>query len=102
MTEKYISPHGDCETVEVKLAHQTGLGHDHAEIEKPVADIAQALNSGGLQTEYSCGGHGMFPGSIMLEDGRSLLIFDDHEDFVNEHHRLLVLGKARDREAADD
>lgn len=44
------------------------------DIDLCVADIVTALNAAGIITVASCCGHGVMEGSIMLEDGRELLI----------------------------
>jgi hypothetical protein len=42
--------------------------------------IVAALNAGGIETVASCCGHGKQPGSIVLADGRELVI----RSFVSE------------------
>ena len=44
-----------------------------------IAPIVQALNDAGIQTRASCCGHGAQPGSIMLMDGREVLIAPDFD-----------------------
>ncbi|WP_098020855.1 hypothetical protein [Orrella dioscoreae] len=45
-----------------------------------IADLVDALNNGALATIASCSGHGESPfGSIILSDGRELLVFQDRE-----------------------
>jgi len=44
-----------------------------------LAPLINALNGGGLTTVASCCGHGHRPGSIVLKDGRELLIMPDSE-----------------------
>ena len=39
-----------------------------------IAHIVAALNAGGVRTLASCCGHGKKDGSIILEDGRELVI----------------------------
>lgn len=39
-----------------------------------IADIVAALNAGNIITEASCCGHGIIPGSILLADGRHLIV----------------------------
>ena len=43
-------------------------------IDRCISHIVAALNAGGVQTAASCCGHGTRAGSILLEDGRTLLI----------------------------
>lgn len=40
-----------------------------------IAPIIAALNAGGVPTIGSCCGHGKEPGSILLADGRELVVF---------------------------
>ncbi len=44
-----------------------------------IADVVAALNAGGVHTVASCCGHGGIAGSVVLEDGRELLIFSNME-----------------------
>ena len=44
-----------------------------------IQPLVQYLNNGGYQTTASCCGHGKRPGSIILKDGRELLIIPDYE-----------------------
>ena len=59
------------------LAH---LSHDGQErkaikgIDACIADIVRALNDGGVITTSSCCGHGRSDGSILLADGRELVL----------------------------
>lgn len=46
-----------------------------------ITDLVGALNKGGVPTRASCYGHGYRPGSIILKDGRVLMIFDDFEQY---------------------
>lgn len=39
-----------------------------------IADLVAALNASNLRTVASCCGHGKIDGSIVLEDGRELVI----------------------------
>lgn len=43
-------------------------------IDSCIADLIYALNVMGVYTRSSCCGHGKEPGSIILEDGRELII----------------------------
>lgn len=44
-----------------------------------VADLVTALCLGGVSTAASCSGHGHRPGSIVLKDGRHLMILSREE-----------------------
>ena len=46
-------------------------------IDSCIASIVEALNKSGIRTIASCCGHGKINGSIILADGRELLIRDD-------------------------
>ena len=41
-----------------------------------IVDIVAALNAGRLPTVASCCGHGKLPSSVLLDDGRQLLVFE--------------------------
>lgn len=43
-------------------------------IDSCIADIVRALNAGGVPTRSCCCGHGQYQGSIVLQDGRELVI----------------------------
>lgn len=43
-------------------------------VDRCIAPIVAALNAGGIATRSSCCGHGRGPGTIALQDGRSLVI----------------------------
>ena len=44
------------------------------EVDFCIADVVAALNAANITTEASCCGHGKSSGSIMLTDGRELII----------------------------
>lgn len=48
-------------------------------IDKCISHIVAALVAGGVETEASCCGHGKRPGTILLADGRWLLVCDGRE-----------------------
>lgn len=48
-------------------------------IDECVAGIVAALNAGSVPTECCCCGHGRLPGTIVLTDGRTLLVFDSRD-----------------------
>jgi hypothetical protein len=50
------------------------IGGRARDIDPCLATIVRALNSAGVETVASCCGHGRQPGSIVLADGRELLI----------------------------
>lgn len=65
--------------VPVTLAHPKSNGQQVAYVDPCIQTLVQALNDAGLQTLNSCCGHGIRPGWIALEDGRAILVADDHE-----------------------
>lgn len=62
-----------------------------------IVDLVKALNDAGISTVASCSGHGHRPGSIILKDGRELIIAKDFDEArkiddlfpvdINGHHR---------------
>ena len=48
-----------------------------AGIDPCLKPLLKVLNDGGFETIASCCGHGHQPGTIMLSDGRELLILPD-------------------------
>lgn len=49
-------------------------------IDQCISHIVAALNAGGVTTVASCCGHGNRPGTIALDDGRSIAIFGSFEE----------------------
>ena len=45
-----------------------------------IIDIVAAFNAGGVETSASCCGHNVMPGSIILEDGREIIIVKNAEE----------------------
>lgn len=45
-----------------------------------IQDIVQVFNDYGLQTTASCCGHGKQPTSIVLKDGREIIILKDWDE----------------------
>lgn len=43
-------------------------------VDQCIAHLVAALNAGGIETVASCCGHGDAPGSIILADGRELIV----------------------------
>lgn len=48
-------------------------------IDECIKPLIEALNNAGLKTIASCCGHGNTLGTIVLADGREVLIMPDHE-----------------------
>jgi len=73
----------DCKTgfafSDNKPCGNCGLMPGHEGIDPCLNGIITALNKGGIKTIASCCGHGRQPGSIILEDGRELIIVRDFE-----------------------
>ena len=70
--------HGDTVRLLITVpaaASHTGKAHMAVKpIDACIARIVQALNVGGVRTASSCCGHGKGPGSIILQDGRELVV----------------------------
>lgn len=43
-------------------------------VDRCISDIVRALNAGGVATRSSCCGHGAGEGSIILQDGREIVL----------------------------
>ena len=64
-------------------AHLSSTGREKEKlcnIDRCIVGTVQKLNQGGLITIASCCGHGKRPGSIILADGRELIIAKDYEE----------------------
>ena len=71
--------HGDTVTLDLPV------GRNPATIDRCLASIIMALNSGGIHTIACCCGHGKTLGNIALADGRELIIaptFDTARNMV--------------------
>ena len=70
--------HGETEDVFVPipadLSHTGEMRWAHKPVDRCIADLVRALNRHAPMTRSSCCGHGRAPGSIVLWDGRDLLI----------------------------
>lgn len=62
-------------------------------IDTCIHKLVLALNEAGIETFASCCGHGIQAGSILLEDGRELIIAADRTD----GDRLMLLSMTRER-----
>lgn len=47
---------------------------DYKAVDRCIAPIVKALNDAGIYTAGSCCGHGKTDGSILLQDGRELVV----------------------------
>jgi hypothetical protein len=72
--------HGDdvmlCVPIPAHLSHTGAARWDMKGVDRCIAPIVEALNAHGILTEGCCCGHGKIPGSIMLQDGRELVIHE--------------------------
>jgi len=72
--------------VEVLAWHSADSTHDGIEqlaptkVDACIAPIVSALNLASIRTASSCCGHGKGPGSILLQDGRELVV---HPEWVS-------------------
>lgn len=66
-------------TIPAHLSH-TGIERRKlVDIDSCIVPVVAALNQGGVATVASCCGHGKRPGSIVLADGREIIIAPDYE-----------------------
>ncbi len=56
------------------LSHTGQFRWEEKAVDSCIASIVEALNCGGVWTASSCCGHGREDGSIILHDGRELII----------------------------
>ena len=61
-------------TIPAHLSYTGEAREEYKPIDACIASIVHALNAHGIFTEASCCGHGKGPGSIILQDGRELLV----------------------------
>lgn len=66
-------------TVPAELSHTGQAREKQAGIDACIAPIVKALNDAGLLTVACCCGHSHRPGSIILADGREVIIAPDFE-----------------------
>lgn len=57
-----------------ELSHTGEFRWETKAVDRCISDIVQALNSAGIYTSSCCCGHGQSTGSILLQDGREILI----------------------------
>jgi hypothetical protein len=73
-----VCEHGDTVTLRVPipadLSHTGKTRWALKPVDRCIAEIVEALIAGGVLTAASCCGHGKGPGSIILQDGRELVI----------------------------
>lgn len=66
--------------VPAHLSHTGAAREKDCGIDACIAPIVKALNDGGVATVACCCGHGMMPGSIVLADGRELVVAATFEE----------------------
>lgn len=75
--------HGD--TVELPVPMPAHLSHTGERrwavkaVDRCLADLVRALNTGGVYTANCCCGHGADDGAIVLHDGRVLVVVSEAE-----------------------
>ena len=77
-------------TIPAHISHTGEARKKMAGIDSCIAPIVKALNDGGVPTIASCCGHNNRPGSIILGDGRELIIapnFDTAREIEEIHMR---------------
>lgn len=67
-------------TVPATLSHSGEARVKDCGIDSCIAPIVKALNDGGVPTIACCCGHGKLPGSIVLADGRELIVAADFDE----------------------
>lgn len=60
--------------IPAELSHTGEFRLDVKPIDRCIASLVQALNAAGIWTASSCCGHGKEPGTILLHDGRKLVV----------------------------
>lgn len=60
--------------IPAELSHTSCFRWGIKPIDSCISPIVQALNEAGIHTASSCCGHGKEDGSILLHDGRELII----------------------------
>lgn len=65
--------------VEIPTASKRGPDGSKRAVDACLAPLVKVLNDNGIATKASCCGHGKRPGTIILMDGRELLIVPDYE-----------------------
>lgn len=79
-------------TIPARLSH---TGKDRVKmvgVDSCIALIVTILNDNGILTDASCCGHGKMFGSIILADGRELLISPDRETTLRAEKILIENG----------
>lgn len=70
--------HGDVVMLRVPipahLSHTGEMRWEMKDVDACIAPIVEALNAAGIYTAGCCCGHGEIDGSILLHDGRELII----------------------------
>lgn len=79
-------------TVPAHLSHTGKERIKMAGVDSCIAPIVKILNDNGILTDASCCGHGKMFGSIILADGRELLILPDRETTLRMEKVLIEHG----------
>lgn len=61
-------------TILAHLAHDGQQRRAVKDVDACIANIVRALNDGGVMTTSSCCGHGRSDGSVLLADGREIIL----------------------------
>ena len=80
----------------IDLAPKHGGGNTSAHVDPCLQKLAQALNDAGMRTANCCCGHGHQPSSIILQDGRYVVIISGHDEMqmINQHYPVDINGNA--------
>lgn len=83
-------------TIPAELSHTGQARQKVVGIDSCIAPIVKALNDAGVTTVACCCGHGKAPGSIILADGREILIAANWDDAREMCDVFDIHGKKRE------
>lgn len=78
--------HGDLVKMELLISPPNRHGRSYQKpvgVDRCIASLVRVLNDGGVETISSCCGHGKMHGSIILADGRWLVVMSDKDAMVH-------------------
>lgn len=84
---------GNTVKVEVAIPSHTGKARQTVvDVDRCIAPLVSLFNANGMPTTASCCGHGQLPGTILLADGRWVIIAKDFDEgrkcFANFPHDI--------------
>ena len=86
-------------TIPARLSRTKKERQKIVDVDSCIYDIVETLNKNGFLTDACCCGHGNRPGSIILADGRELIIAKDYEEgrYIDSFFENDIHGKKRGR-----